>query len=80
MYKRKGFYDFYQAGKRIDFHHLRMATFVGMLPHMDKRDVKKGIDVIFPDIYGERKEVGWTDERLKRIKEKAKRIKLKNNA
>lgn len=47
---------------------------------MDKRDVKKGIDVIFPDIYGDKKDVGWTEDRLKRMKEKAKRINFKKNA
>jgi hypothetical protein len=80
MLKRKGFYDHFEAGKKIDYQHFRIMTWYMLLPHIKPADAKKGIDKILPNIYD--KEVKKVDKKewLKSMQERARNIKLNRNA
>lgn len=56
VYLKRGVRKARRKELQEDFLHVRMQAYYSILPYLDKKDRKKTIDQLIPDIYSEKKE------------------------
>lgn len=56
MYLKRGVRKARKKELQEDFLHIRIQAYYSILPYLDKKDRKKTIDQLIPDIYAEKKE------------------------